>query len=225
MPLLQTERLCKRFGVAPNEVDAVREVELTIEAGEFVAIVGPSGSGKSTLLHLLGLVEIPTSGRVLLSGTDTSKLADPELSKLRRKRVGFVFQRFNLLPALQAIENVALPLLLDGANRAAAEASARAALQRVEMEHRAQHYPSQMSGGEQQRVAIARAIVTNPSVILADEPTGALDSLNTRRAIDLLRELNSQQNTIVVVTHDPLVAESASRRLYFRDGSIAEGSS
>lgn len=221
MPILRTERLCKQFGAAPNLVSAVADIDLTIEAGEFVAIVGPSGSGKSTLLHLLGLVEVPTSGRVWVADTETSQLDDAQLSRLRRERIGFVFQRFNLLPTLQAIENVSLPLLLGGMSRSDAEALATSALQRVEMDHRKRHYPAEMSGGEQQRVAIARAVVTNPSVILADEPTGALDSQNTQRVIDLLHQLNAANNTIVVVTHDQRVADSAQRKLYFRDGSIA----
>jgi putative ABC transport system ATP-binding protein len=221
MPVLRTQRLCKDFGTAPNVVSAVIDIDLTIEPGEFVAIVGPSGSGKSTLLHLLGLVEVPTSGQVWIADTDTSQLDDTQLSQLRRQRIGFVFQRFNLLPTLRAIENVSLPLLLSGLSRAQAEARAANALERVEMEHRKHHYPAEMSGGEQQRVAIARAIVTNPSVILADEPTGSLDSQNTQRVIDLLHQLNAADNTIVVVTHDPRVADSARRKMYFRDGRIA----
>ncbi len=202
-------------------VSAVIDIDLAIEAGEFVAIVGPSGSGKSTLLHLLGLVEVPTSGQVWIADTDTSQLDDRQLSRIRRERIGFVFQRFNLLPTLQAVENVSLPLLLGGMSRGEAEQRAVNALQRVEMEHRQRHFPAEMSGGEQQRVAIARAIVTNPSVILADEPTGALDSQNTQRVIDMLHQLNAADNTIIVVTHDQRVADSAQRKMYFRDGRIA----
>ena len=221
MPILRTERLCKSFGVAPYQVPAVQDVDLAIEPGEFVAIVGPSGSGKSTLLHLLGLVEIPTSGRIHLEETDTSSLADEALSRLRRKRIGFVFQRINLLPTLRAVENVALPLLLDGVGKAQAMQRAAEALSRVEMDHRQRHLPAELSGGEQQRVAIARAIVMNPGVLLADEPTGALDSGNTQRVIDLLAQLNAAGHTIVVVTHDERVAASARRRLDCRDGRLS----
>lgn len=220
MPILSTEKVSKCFGEDSARVFAVRDVDLEIESGEFVAIVGPSGSGKSTLLHLLGLVELPTSGRVVFEGEDTSQLGDGRLSELRRRRMGFVFQKINLLPTLRAIENVSLPLLLDGVGRREAERRSAVALEKVGMTHRSGNLPSAMSGGEQQRVAIARALVFDPGVILADEPTGALDSGNTRIVIDLLRSLNQDGHTIVVVTHDARVAEASRRILNFRDGQI-----
>lgn len=220
MPMLSTEQVSKYFGEDSARVFAVRDVDLDIEPGEFVAIVGPSGSGKSTLLHLLGLVEQPTSGRVIFEGEDTSHLADGRLSELRRRRIGFVFQKINLLPTLRAIENVSLPLLLDGVGRREAERRSAAALEKVGMTHRSGHLPAAMSGGEQQRVAIARALVFDPGVILADEPTGALDSGNTQIVIDLLRSLNQAGHTIVVVTHDSRVADASRRVLSFRDGRI-----
>lgn len=218
MSLLLTDKVSKRFGDDSTQVLAVREVDLQVEAGEFTAIVGPSGSGKSTLLHLLGLVEKPTTGRVIFEGEDTSSLTDGRLSALRRRRIGFVFQKINLLPTLRAIENVSLPLLLDGVSRPTAERRAATALERVGMMHRAEHLPAAMSGGEQQRVAIARAMVSEPVVILADEPTGALDSGNTQMVIELLQSLNACGQTIVVVTHDPLVAAATQRLISFRDG-------
>lgn len=220
MPILATEKVTKCFGEDAARVTAVREVDLQIAPGDFVAIVGPSGSGKSTLLHLLGLVEQPTSGRILFEGEDTSHFSDRRLSELRRRRIGFVFQKINLLPTLRAIENVSLPLLLDGVTRQEAEQRAEAALERVDMTHRTSHLPAAMSGGEQQRVAIARAIVSDPGLIVADEPTGSLDSTNAQVVIRLLQQLNGDGRTIVMVTHDATVAAATRRVLHFRDGRI-----
>ena len=208
------------FGEPPNEVRAVRGVSLEIEAGQFIAICGPSGSGKSTLMHLLAGIEDPSGGSVLWEQTDLFSLNDDDRSKLRRKMTGFIFQKFNLLPTLSAAENVALPLMLDGVPLAAAVARSHEALARVGLAEREKHLPAQLSGGEQQRVAIARALINNPKIIFADEPTGALDTANTQRILELLHEIADAGQTILGVTHDPLVAASAHRRLNFRDGQL-----
>ena len=201
-------------------VQALRGVDVRVEAGEFLAIMGPSGCGKSTLLHLLGGIDSPTSGRVLLDGQDLGGLDDNERSIVRRRRFGFVFQRINLLPTLSALENVALPLRIDGIGRADASQRARSELERVNMLERVSQFPHELSGGEQQRVAIARALVIRPAVVLADEPTGALDSVNGRAILSLLRECASAGQTVVMVTHDASLAEQADRIVSMRDGLI-----
>jgi len=225
MAILRTEQLAKAFAAAESPVVAVRDVDLEVAAGEFVAITGASGSGKSTLLHMLGGITRPSSGRVMLEGVDLATLGDDELAAIRRRRIGFVFQRYNLLPELSLMENVALPLALDGVAPAPAEAAARAALGAVGMAHRAAHRPDELSGGEQQRGAIARALVTSPAVVLADEPTGALDSDNSVMVVELLRRLVDERGqTVVLVTHDPGVAASAGRIVQMRDGRIESDS-
>lgn len=224
VPILRAEQLCKSFGATAGTdagVVAVRGVDLAVEAGQFVAITGASGSGKSTLLHLLGGITRPSSGRVLLEGVDLAALGDDDLALVRRRRIGFVFQRYNLLPELSLVENVGLPLLLDGVAAGRADAAARAALETVGMGHRAGHRPDALSGGEQQRGAIARALVTAPAIVLADEPTGALDSENSRRVVDLLRRLVTDHGqTVVLVTHDPGIAAEAGRCVRMADGRI-----
>jgi len=220
--VLTAQNVTKTFGESPNEVRAVRGVSLEIEAGRFIAICGPSGSGKSTLMHLLAGIEDPTGGKVLWEQTDLFALNDDQRSKLRRKMTGFIFQKFNLLPTLSAAENVALPLLLDGVNMAEAVKRAREALKRVGLGEREKHVPAELSGGEQQRVAIARALINDPKIIFADEPTGALDSENTQRILALLHEIADAGQTILGVTHDPVVAASAHQRLNFRDGRLVE---
>ena len=223
VPILRSENLEKTFAAAGADADvpAVRGVDLEVDHGEFVAITGASGSGKSTLLHMLGGITRPTSGRVLLEGVDLAALDDDGLAAVRRRRIGFVFQRYNLLPELTLVENVALPLVLDGRSRGPAEAAARAALDAVGMGHRATHRPDGLSGGEQQRGAIARALVTGPAVVLADEPTGALDSVNSQRVVELLQELVSRRGqTVVLVTHDMAIAAAAARTIRMRDGRI-----
>lgn len=225
MPILRAEHLEKTFAagdVAAAGVPAVRGIDLAIEAGEFVAITGASGSGKSTLLHMLGGITRPSAGRVLLEGVDLASLDDDALAVVRRRRIGFVFQRYNLLSELSLVENVALPLVLDGAARRSCEAAARAALEAVGMNHRATHRPDELSGGEQQRGAIARALVTSPAIVLADEPTGALDSVNSGRIVDLLRQLVAERGqTVVLVTHDAAIAAAAGRAVTIRDGLVA----
>jgi ABC-type lipoprotein export system ATPase subunit len=222
--LLRTENLEKTFTPAAGgeaAVPAVRGVDLEVDAGEFVAITGASGSGKSTLLHMLGGITRPTVGRVLLEGVDLAVLDDDALAAVRRRRIGFVFQRYNLLPELTLVENVALPLVLDGRSRGPAEAAARAALDAVGMAHRATHRPDGLSGGEQQRGAIARALVTGPAIVLADEPTGALDSVNSQRVVELLQDLVTRRGqTVMLVTHDLSIAAAAARTIRMRDGRI-----
>jgi putative ABC transport system ATP-binding protein len=225
MPILEGVHLCKEYGAPGVRVGALRGVDMQAEPGEFLAIMGPSGCGKSTLLHLLGGIEPPTSGQVWLDAQELSALGDAERSIIRRRRIGFVFQRMNLLGTLTAVDNVALPLRIDGIARAAARVRALEALENVGLAPRINQLPHQLSGGEQQRVAIARALVTRPAVLLADEPTGALDSQNGQHILDLLRERANQGQTVVMVTHDATLAQQADRILAMRDGQIASESS
>jgi putative ABC transport system ATP-binding protein len=221
--ILRAEQLEKTFpgAGAAEAVAAVRGVELRVDEGEFVAVTGASGCGKSTLLHLLGGITRPTSGRVFLEGVDLATLDDDGLAAVRRRRIGFVFQRYNLLPELSLAENVALPLVLDGVGDARSNAAARQALDAVGMAHRAAHRPDELSGGEQQRGAIARALVTAPAIVLADEPTGALDSANSARVVELLQRLVAERRqTVILVTHDPSVAAAAKRTVRMKDGRI-----
>ena len=223
MSILRTEQLEKTFatGGADAVVAAVRGVNLEVVAGSFVAVTGASGCGKSTLLHMLGGITRPTAGRVLLEGIDLATLGDDDLAAVRRRRIGFVFQRYNLLPELSLLENVALPLVLDGVAAARCDAAARESLDAVGMAHRALHRPDSLSGGEQQRGAIARALVTAPAIVLADEPTGALDSTNSALVVELLQRLVAdRQQTVILVTHDPAVAAAAARVVRMRDGRI-----
>jgi putative ABC transport system ATP-binding protein len=224
MSLLVARKVSKQYGSGHVKVEALRAVDVRIEPGEFLAVMGPSGCGKSTLLHVLGGIDPPTSGQVLLDGQDLGALDDTARSILRRRRLGFVFQQINLLPTLSAVENVALPMRIDGASRGASHRRAQEVLERVGVAHRATHYPHEMSGGEQQRVAIARALVVDPAVVLADEPTGALDSANAQLILDLLGDCARGGQTIVMVTHDANMARQASRVLLMQDGRIVEGS-
>jgi putative ABC transport system ATP-binding protein len=222
MPILQAENLTKIYGTGPTAVTALDHVNLSIEPGEFVAIMGPSGCGKSTLLHLLGGLDRPTAGRVLLEGTDLAVMSDAALSVLRRRRMGFVFQFFNLIPVLTALENVSLPLVLDGKQKEA-EVQARAWLERVGLSDRLGNRPDQLSGGQQQRVALARALVSEPSLILADEPTGNLDSRAADEVLGFLRKsVDEWGRTLVLVTHDARMAAYASRIIFLKDGSVVD---
>jgi putative ABC transport system ATP-binding protein len=196
-------------------------VDLDVVPGDFLAIVGPSGSGKSTLMHLLGCLDRPTSGTYRLAGTDVAGLSDDELARVRNRTIGFVFQSFNLLPRTTALENVAMPLLYAGIGRSERLERARDALARLGLEDRLSHEPSELSGGQQQRVAIARALVTRPAIILADEPTGNLDSASGADVLELLHELNDTGTTIVLITHDSDVAVAAKRSVRVRDGRLA----
>ena len=219
---MELVEVTKVYHTGRTAVHALRGVSLTIASGEFVSIMGPSGSGKSTLMHLLGALDTPTSGRALFQGCDLQNLSDRERSLFRRRKIGFVFQFFNLLPTLTAAENVALPLFLDGQTRNRALKRAMTVLERVGLEHRAAHYPEEMSGGEMQRVAVARALVMEPEAVLCDEPTGNLDSANSRDVLQLLRSLPEKgRRSVVMVTHDPQAAAYGDRLVYIRDGLIA----
>jgi putative ABC transport system ATP-binding protein len=222
MSVLLTRQVSKQYGAGDVKVDALKGIDLTVERGDFLAVMGPSGCGKSTLLHVLGGIDPPTSGQVFLDGQDLAALDDAARSVLRRRRLGFVFQRINLLPTMTALENVALPLRIDGVGRTSGNERAQAALQRVGIAHRAGHFPHELSGGEQQRVAIARALVIEPAVVFADEPTGALDSTNADHTLELLAECVRDGQTVVMVTHDPNMARHASRVLLMQDGRIVE---
>jgi putative ABC transport system ATP-binding protein len=217
-------RRSKRNGAAGAQVvHALRGVSMRVEAGEFVSIMGPSGSGKSTLMHLLGALDTPTSGQALFQGRDLRSLSDRERSLLRRTRLGFVFQFFNLLPTLTGAENVALPLLLGGMARSRAVKAAAKALDRVGLQHRAEHFPDEMSGGEMQRVAVARALVSEPDAVLCDEPTGNLDSATSKEILTLLRGLpESGRRSVVIVTHDAGAAGYGDRLIKIRDGLISD---
>ncbi len=220
VPLLRTENLAREYALAGAPVRAVRGVSLTIEQGEYAAIVGPSGCGKSSLLNLLGAIDRPTSGTVLLRGRDVSHMRDREATEFRLRHIGFVFQRFYLMPMLTALENVELPMAEAGAAKRARRARARELLSYVGLEARGGHRPAQLSGGEQQRVAIARALANEPALLLADEPTGELDARTGRDVIALFDQLNRDGVTIVVVTHDEVLARAARRVVHMVDGVI-----
>jgi putative ABC transport system ATP-binding protein len=221
-PALETRDLTKVYGTGDTAVRALDGVSLVIARGESVAIMGPSGSGKSTLLHLLGALDTPSSGEIALAGARYDGLREAELTKLRRDRIGFVFQFFNLLPSLSAEENVLLPALIAGRRDAETRARARSLLERVGLGERANHLPGELSGGEQQRVSIARALLTEPELVLADEPTGNLDTRATDGVLELLKELNAEEGqTLVIVSHDPAAAATAARVVFLRDGRVA----
>ena len=218
--MIQLQQVCRHFQVGDQTVHALDQVDLTIESGEFISIMGPSGSGKSTLLNILGLLDRPTLGSYQLNGADVSKLDDGQLAQQRQEQIGFIFQSFHLIPRLNAVENVELPMVLAGRSVRARRERARQVLSSVGLESRLDHRPDQLSGGERQRVAIARSIVMQPNVLLADEPTGNLDSHSSNEVIDILHRLNHQGLSLLVVTHDPEIGNQANRRLAMRDGRI-----
>jgi len=220
-PVIEMRGIGKIYRSGRLEVEALQGVDLDVVPGDFLAIIGPSGSGKSTLMHLLGCLDRPTSGTYRLAGTDVAGLSDDELARVRNRTIGFVFQSFNLLPRTTALENVAMPLLYAGIGRSERLERAREALARLGLEDRLSHEPSELSGGQQQRVAIARALVTRPAIILADEPTGNLDSASGADVLELLHELNDAGTTIVLITHDSDVAVAAKRSVRVRDGRLA----
>ena len=222
MPLLAAENLHKTYVTGDARVSALAGVSFTIDGGDFVALMGPSGCGKSTLLHICGAMDRPTSGTIRLADRDLSALGDDELTRVRREQVGFVFQFFNLLPTLTVADNIALPCLLAGVKPAEAETRARQLAERVGIAHRLQHFPQQISGGEMQRAAIARALVHHPSLIVADEPTGNLDSENGATVMSLLTSLNTELGvTVLLATHAAEVASAAKRTLRMKDGKFA----
>jgi len=219
-PIIAVDGLTKDYHLGSHTVHALRGVSVTIEPGEFVAVMGPSGSGKSTFMNLLGCLDTPTAGRYVVDGEDVAGLSPDALARIRNAKIGFVFQQFNLLPRTSALENVELPLLYAGVSARERRARARARLAAVALADRESHQPSQLSGGQQQRVAIARALVNNPAVILADEPTGNLDSRTSVEVLTLLQRLNREGLTIVLVTHEADIAAYAGRILSFKDGRL-----
>lgn len=219
-PLIELRNIYKIYQMGSEQVRASDGVNLSICRGEFVAIVGKSGSGKSTLMNIIGALDVPTEGEYLLGGQDTSEMGDDELANIRNKMIGFIFQQYNLLPKLNLLENVELPLLYAGMSTAERRERAMKSLKRVGLEDKWKNLPKQLSGGQQQRVSIARALARNPSLILADEPTGALDSKTSREVLDFLKELNEEGNTIVIITHDSSIALEAKRVVRIHDGKI-----
>jgi putative ABC transport system ATP-binding protein len=220
VPVIELREVEKTYRSGPLEVRALQGVSLRIDRGEYVAVMGPSGSGKSTLMHILGCLDVPTGGRFLLAGEDVGEMDETELAHVRNRQIGFVFQQFNLLPSLSAWRNVELPLTYAGTARDGRRERAQAALGRVGLSDRMNHRPGELSGGQQQRVAVARALVTDPALILADEPTGNLDSVSTDDVLGLFDELHAQGRTIVLITHEAEVAERARRVIRMRDGHI-----
>ena len=219
MKILEVKNLCKTYGKGDTMVKALDNVSFSVEKGEFIAIVGPSGSGKSTLLHILGGVDVPTSGNVMIDKTDISQLNETALAIFRRRQIGLVYQFYNLIPILTVEENLTLPLLLDGKKPDAKTVGNL--VNQLGLEQRLQHLPNQLSGGQQQRVSVGRALINNPALLLADEPTGNLDSENSREIISLLRRFNKQSNqTVIIITHDERIALSADRVIAIEDGKI-----
>ena len=220
--MIRIKDLSKYYRIGDEEVHALDHASLHVAPGEFVGIIGPSGSGKSTLMNIIGCLDVADSGEYLLDGIPIENYSENELAHIRNRKIGFVFQSFNLIPKLTAEENVELPLIYQGIKKEERTERVAAALERVKLGKRANHFPTELSGGQQQRVAIARAIVTRPSLILADEPTGNLDSKTTVEIIDIFHELHDQGNTIVLITHDDSVAAQAGRRVRILDGHLTE---
>ncbi len=218
--LIKVEDLCKVYNPGENEVHALDHVNLEIQTGEFVAIIGQSGSGKSTFMNMLGCLDVPTSGKYYLNGTDVSTMKDNDLSEVRNREIGFIFQGFNLIANLNAIENVELPLIYRGIDRKTRHKLAIESLKMVGLEKRMHHKPNEMSGGQQQRVAIARAIAAKPPVILADEPTGNLDSASSKEILGILKDLHKSGRTVILITHDNGIAAQAKRVVRIMDGKI-----
>jgi len=220
MPIIETQDLWKTYIMGAEEIHALRGVSISIEAGDYVAIMGPSGSGKSTLMNLIGCLDTPSKGSYLLNGKEVAEMNDNELARIRNEEIGFVFQTFNLLPRASALHNVELPLVYAGVPAKERQERAREALRKVELQERMTHKPNELSGGQRQRVAIARALVNNPSILLADEPTGNLDSKTGVEIMALFERLHASGNTIVLVTHEADIAAHAHRAIHLRDGQV-----
>jgi len=220
--MIQLTDVCKFYQVGEDKVRALDHATLHIRPQEFVSIIGPSGSGKSTLMNIIGCLDVADAGQYLLDGLPIEAYSESELAKIRNQKIGFVFQSFNLIPKLSAEENVELPLIYQKVKKSERQRRVQEALEKVGLSHRAKHLPTELSGGQQQRVAVARALVTNPSLILADEPTGNLDSKTTREIMDMFHELHKQGNTIVLITHDNDIAKQAARVIHILDGRISE---
>jgi putative ABC transport system ATP-binding protein len=220
MPLIETRDLWKTYSMGDEEIHALRGVSIEIQRGEYVAIMGPSGSGKSTLMNLIGCLDTPSKGSYLLNDKEVASMNDDELARIRNEEIGFVFQTFNLLPRATALHNVELPLVYAGVSGKVRQDRAKQALEKVELTSRASHRPNELSGGQRQRVAIARALVNNPSILLADEPTGNLDSKTGNEIMELFARLHEGGNTIILVTHEPDIAAHAHRAIHIRDGQV-----
>ena len=220
MKIIETSHISKRYVMGSEVIEALKDVTISVNKGEYVAFMGPSGSGKSTLMNIIGCLDTPTSGKYVLNNKDVSDMSENELAEVRNKEIGFVFQTFNLLPRMTSLENVALPLIYAGFTKAQRTEKAMLALKNVGLENRAGHRPNELSGGQRQRVAVARALVNSPSILLADEPTGNLDSRTSYEIMDLFDQLHSKGNTIVVVTHEDDIAKYAHRIVRLRDGLV-----
>ncbi|MEC7653537.1 MAG: ABC transporter ATP-binding protein [Bacteroidota bacterium] len=220
-PIIRAKNLCKIYQVGITEVRALDGLDIEIEKGAYIALMGSSGSGKSTLMNVLGCLDTPTSGTYILNGNDVSSLSDDDLAEIRNKEIGFVFQTFNLLPRYTALENVALPMIYAGVSKVDRLARAEKVLKKVGLGDRMDHRPNELSGGQRQRVAVARALVMNPSIILADEPTGNLDSVTSDGIMELFSEINHDGNTVIVVTHEEEIAAHAEKTIRLKDGKLA----
>ncbi|GAA4446776.1 ABC transporter ATP-binding protein [Nibrella saemangeumensis] len=220
MNIIETTDISKRYVMGSEVIEALKSISIAVHKGEYVAFMGPSGSGKSTLMNIIGCLDTPTAGRYVLNGQDVSNMSENELAEVRNKEIGFVFQTFNLLPRQTSLENVALPLIYAGYNKAARTEKAMLALKNVGLENRAGHKPNELSGGQRQRVAVARALVNDPSILLADEPTGNLDSKTSYEIMDLFDQIHSKGNTVIMVTHEEDIAQYAHRIVRLRDGLI-----
>lgn len=218
--VIHLENICKSYYLGRQELPVLKGIDLDINKNEFVALMGPSGSGKSTLMNILGCLDSPTSGRYVLNGKDVSRMIDNDLAEVRNKEIGFVFQQFNLLPRLTAAENVSLPLIYSGVNKKERAERALAALAKVKLEDRSHHKPNELSGGQCQRVAIARALINNPSIILADEPTGNLDSKTSYEIMDIMGKIHADGNTVILVTHEDDISQFAHRIIRLKDGLL-----
>ena len=218
MNIIETRQIAKRYVMGTDVVDALKSISISVQKGEYVAFMGPSGSGKSTLMNIVGCLDSPTSGQYILNSQDVSSMGENELAEVRNKEIGFVFQTFNLLPRQTSLENVALPLIYAGYSKADRIEKAMQALQSVGLEKRAGHRPNELSGGQRQRVAVARALVNDPSILLADEPTGNLDTKTSYEIMDLFDQIHSKGNTVIMVTHEEDIAEYAHRIIRLRDG-------